>query len=32
LKFREVYELKDTLQGEKIDTLVIEKITSAEIN
>jgi len=32
LKFREVYELQDTLQGEEIDTLVIEKITSSEIN
>ncbi|GAA0122000.1 MULTISPECIES: DUF4261 domain-containing protein [Clostridium] len=32
LKFREVYELQDTLEGEEINTLVIEKITSSEIN
>jgi len=31
-KFKEVYELQDTLQGEGIDTLVIEKISSDEIN
>ncbi len=32
LKFKEVYELQDTLQGEGIGTLVIEKISSDEIN
>lgn len=31
LKFREVYELEDVLQGEGIGTLVIEKITSNEV-
>lgn len=32
LKFREVYELEDSLQGESIGTLVIEKIRRDEIN
>ncbi len=32
LKFREVYELQDTLEAEGIGTLVIEKINSDEIN
>lgn len=32
LKFREVYELEDVLQGDGIGTLVIEKINSAETN
>lgn len=32
LRFREVYELEDQLQGEKIETLVIEKITADECN
>ena len=32
LKFREVYELQDTLEGEGIGTLVLEKINSDEIN
>ena len=32
LKFKEVYELQDTLEGEGIGTLVLEKINSDEIN
>lgn len=32
LKFSEVYELEDDLQGEGIGTLVIEKITKSQIN
>lgn len=32
LKFKEVYELEDILNGENIGTLVLEKITENEIN
>ena len=32
IKFREVYEIEDDLQGEGIDTLVIELISKDEIN
>lgn len=32
LKFRGIYELEDVLQGEGVGTLVIEKISSDEIN